>query len=448
MISIKRGLDLPISGAPEQTIEDARPVRQVALLGSDYVGMKPTMHVREGDQVRLGQVLFDDKKTPGVVYVAPAGGTVSAIHRGAKRVLRSVVIDVDDTAEAERYAVIGPEAIAGAAAADVEQVLIASGLWTALRTRPYSRVPAPGSRPRSIFVTAMDTNPLAADPAVVIAPHAEAFNHGLDALARLTDGPLYLCTAPDAAIPDGNDARIRRETFAGPHPAGLAGTHIHFLDPVGAARTVWSIGYQDVIAIGRTLMDGVLFTERVVALGGPPLERPRLLRTRLGASTDELVAGEAAGRDVRVVSGSILSGRTARSAEAFLGRFHVQISVLAEDRERELLHYLRPGADRFSLFPIYLSRFLGKRRFDLTTSANGSARAMVPIGTFESVMPLDILPTQLLRALLVGDVDTSIGLGCLELDEEDLALCTYACPSKYEYGPVLRKLLTTIEKEG
>ncbi|MEE4383982.1 MAG: Na(+)-translocating NADH-quinone reductase subunit A [Pseudomonadales bacterium] len=448
MISIKRGLDLPISGTPQQTIEDARPVRQVALLGPDYVGMKPTMQVREGEAVRLGQPLFDDKKTEGVLFTAPAAGTVSAIHRGAKRSLQAVVIDVDDGAGAERFETLGPEAVAAADPAAIEATLLASGLWTALRTRPFSRIPAPGSRPHSLFVTAIDTHPLAADPQVVIEPHAEAFGHGLDLLARLVDAPVHLCTAPDARIPDGNDARIRRETFAGPHPAGLPGTHIHFLDPVGPSKTVWTIGYQDVIAIGRTFLDGVLFTERVVALGGPPVARPRLLRTRLGASVDELLAGETDGGELRPISGSIFAGRTARGALAFLGRYHGQVSVLAEDRERELFHYLRPGKDRFSVLPVFVSKLFGGKRFDFTTTANGSPRAMVPVGSYERVMPLDILPTQLLRALLVGDIDNAIALGALELDEEDLALCTFACPGKYEYGPVLRKLLTTIEKEG
>lgn len=448
MIRIKRGLDLPIKGAPEQTIEDARPVRQIAVLGPDYVGMKPTMHVSEGDRVRLGQVLFDDKKTEGVVYTAPASGTVSAINRGAKRVLLSVVIDVDDDGDAESFDTITPEQVAGVDADAVAKVLVASGLWPALRTRPHSRVPAPDSRPRSIFVTAMDTQPLAADPVTVIAGQRDAFAHGLDLLARLTDGPVYLCTAPGADVPTGNDARIRHETFAGPHPAGLAGTHIHFLDPVGPERSVWSIGYQDVIAIGATLASGRLFTERVVALGGPPVTRPRLLRTRLGAAVDELVAGETEGGELRAISGSVLTGHVARGGLSFLGRFHQQISVLAEDREREMLHYLRPGSDKFSVYPAFVSALSGDRTFDMTTSANGSPRAMVPIGTYERVMPMDILPTQLLRALLVGDLDTAIALGCLELDEEDLALCTFACPGKYEYGPVLRATLDRIHKEG
>ncbi|HSG89582.1 MAG TPA: Na(+)-translocating NADH-quinone reductase subunit A [Pseudomonadales bacterium] len=452
MIRIKRGLDLPISGSPEQKIEEGGPVHQVAVLGPDHVGMKPTMRVAEGDRVRLGQPLFEDKKNPGVLFTAPATGTVSAINRGAKRVLHSVVIDVDAAAEAagevESFEAIGPDQISAVDADAVEAALIASGLWVALRTRPFSTTPAPGSRPRSIFVTAIDTAPLAADPLAIIDGHRDAFAHGLDVLARLTDGPVFLCTRPDADVPKGSDARVRHETFSGPHPAGLVGTHIHFLDPVGPGRSVWHIGYQDVIAIGATLTSGRLFVERTVALGGPPVTEPRLLRTRLGAAVEPLVTGETDAAGLRVISGSVLSGRTARGAFGFLGRFDTQLSVIREDHEREMLHYLRAGVNKFSVFPVFASRLFGGKRFDLTTSTNGSARAMVPIGTYEEVMPLDILPTQLLRALLVGDLDNAIALGCLELDEDDVALCTFACPGKYEYGPVLRATLNRIQKEG
>ena len=339
--------------------------------------------------------------------------------------------------------------VAAASREQVRDLLVATGLWPALRTRPFSRTPGIDDVPHSIFVTAVDTAPLAADPRVVIAERAEDFSHGLDLLAKLTDGALHLCVGDDAdAIPSGNDARIRREAFSGPHPAGLAGTHIHFLDPVGPNKTVWTIGYQDVIAIGRTAASGSYCNERVVALGGPPVDRPRLLRTVQGASLVELTAGETTGNAVRVLSGSVLTGHIARGALAFLGRFHVQVSALVEDMDREFLHYLRPGTDRFSVFPVFASKWFGSKRFPMTTSANGSARAMVPIGTFEDVVPMDMLPTQLLRALLVGDLDTAIALGALELDEDDVALCTFACPGKYEYGPVLRSTLDRIHKEG
>ncbi|HCM06185.1 MAG TPA: NADH:ubiquinone reductase (Na(+)-transporting) subunit A [Oceanospirillales bacterium] len=444
MIKIKQGLDLPITGTPEQQIGQGNTVTEVAVVGPDYVGMKPTMAVKEGDRVKKGQVLFTDKKTAGVQYTAPASGVVKAINRGDRRVFLSVVVAVEGSEEIT-FQSYPADKLSDVSREDVQANLVASGLWTALRTRPYSKAPALDSVPASIFVTAMDTNPLAADPVLVIAEQPEAFKSGLQILKRLTEGNLYVCKAPGANIPVAGVETT--EEFSGPHPAGLAGTHIHSLDAASAAKTVWSVGYQDVIAIGQLFTTGSLNSERVISLAGPKVTKPRLVRTLLGANLTELTAGELAEGENRLVSGSVFGGRTAAGGLAFLGRFHNQVSVLEEGRDRPLLHYLRPGFERFSVLPIYISRFLNKT-FNFTTSTNGSERAMVPVGTYERVMPLDVLPTQLLRALIVEDMEVAVNLGALELDEEDLALCTYTCPGKYEYGPILRTNLTRIEQEG
>ncbi|WP_417662693.1 Na(+)-translocating NADH-quinone reductase subunit A [Pseudomonas sp.] len=445
MIKIKNGLDLPITGVPTQRIEAARPVRSVAVIGYDYHGMKPTMEVQVGDRVKLGQVLFADKKTPGVVYTAPGAGVISAIHRGERRVLQSVVIDLEGD-EQVTFAQYPAGDLAGLSHEKVRENLQQSGLWTALRTRPFSKVPAVDAVPSSIFVTAIDTHPLAADPAVVIAEHATDFENGLKVLSTLSK--VFLCKADGANIPGEQLDKVQAEAFAGPHPAGLAGTHIHFLDPVTATKSVWSIGYQDVIAVGKLFTTGQLWTERVVSLAGPVVENPRLLRTRLGASLEEITAGELQSGENRVVSGSLLGGRTAYGAFAFLGRYHQQVSCLAEGNDREMLHYLRAGVNKHSVLNIFVSKLAAAKKFAFSTTTNGSPRAMVPVGNYEAVMPLDILPTQLLRYLIVGDTEMAQKLGCLELDEEDLALCTYVCAGKYEYGPILRDNLASIEKEG
>ncbi|GIX29617.1 MAG: Na(+)-translocating NADH-quinone reductase subunit A [Porticoccaceae bacterium] len=445
MIRIRRGLDLPIAGEPEQVVREGPPIRTVALIGPDYIGMRPTMRIREGERVRLGQVLFEDKKNPGVVFTAPAAGRIAAIHRGERRVLQSVVIDVEGDEE-ETFASCADPASLGRE--QVVENLVRSGLWTALRTRPFSKVPRPDSAPHSLFVTAIDTNPLAADPRVVIRGREADFVNGLKALKQLTDGPVHLCTAPGAGIPGAEVPGVRHHEFAGPHPAGLPGTHIHFIDPVSDKKTVWYVNYQDVIAIGHLFATGRLDVSRVVSLAGPQVEAPALLRTRLGASLEELTAGRLKAGENRIVSGSVLSGRKAYGPYAFLGRYHLQVSVLLEGRHRTFMHYLSPGLDRFSVLPIYLSRLFPGRKFAFTTSTNGSERAMVPIGTYERVMPLDILPTQLLRALVVGDTEMAQKLGALELDEEDLALCSFVCVGKYDYGPILRDNLTRIEQEG
>ena len=446
MIKVRRGLDLPISGAPEQVVYDGPTISQVALVGLDYQGMKPTMAVREGDQVKLGQLLFTDKKNGSARYTAPAAGTVVAINRGERRVFQSLVIDIDgDTSETfETYAV---EQLDTLDRADVIENLVKSGQWTALRTRPFSKVPAADTMASSIFVTAMDTNPLSADPSVIVGQRREDFTSGLKILARLTNGPVNLCVAPNSTIPGDDIDGVREIVFSGPHPAGLTGTHIHFVDPVSIDKTVWSIGYQDVIAIGALFTTGCLDVRRVIAIAGPQVTQPRLLGTRLGANINQLVIGELKNDENRVISGSVLSGRQAVSEFAFLGRYHSQVSVIQEGRERQFLHYLRAGVDKHSSLPVFVSS-LTKKLFNMTTSTNGSERAMVPVGGYEKVTALDILPIQLLRSLIVGDTEMAQKLGCLELDEDDMGLYTYVCVGKYEYGRILRDNLTRIEKEG
>ncbi len=445
---IRRGLDLPIAGVPAQRIEQGGRIQHVAVLGPDFPGMKPTLLVREYDQVRKGQPLFEDKKTEGVIYTAPASGTVTAINRGRRRVLQSVVIAVGDEGDEITFTSHSASGLATLDRKAVQAQLIESGQWTAIRTRPFGKVPAPGTIPHSIFVTAIDTNPLAADPAVVIGEQEQGFRDGLAVLGRLTDGPVWLCRAPGGDFPSFEGGQVREAIFGGIHPAGNASTHIHFLDPVGMEKTVWVVGYQDVIAIGRLFTQGRLYTDRVIALGGPQVENPRLLRTRRGASLVDLTAGELKAGQTRIISGSVFNGHAGEGPMGYLGLPANQVTVLKEGNERLFFGYLSPGVDRHSIFNIYLSKLLRGRRFEVNTSTNGSERAMVPLGQYEDVMPLDILPTQLLRAIVVGDDETARGLGALELVEEDLALCSYVCAGKYDYGPILRDALTRIEQEG
>ncbi|HHL2498141.1 TPA: Na(+)-translocating NADH-quinone reductase subunit A [Yersinia enterocolitica] len=447
MIKIKKGLNIPIAGAPAQIIEEGPTIHHVALLGEEYVGMRPSMLVQEGDWVKKGQALFEDKKNPGVMFTAPASGKVSAINRGERRVLQSVVIEIDGNEQVpfEHYEESSLKQLSDE---QVQHHLLASGLWTALRTRPFSKTPVPNSRPRAIFVSAMDTQPLAANPQVIIAAESDAFNHGLTILARLTEGKVHVCHAPGQAVASYQNAQVTYNEFSGPHPAGLVGTHIHFLEPVSLNKTVWHVGYQDVIAIGKLFTRGELWTDRIVSLAGPQVEQPVLLRTRLGASLSELTAGRLKEGDNRIISGSVLSGTAFSATHGYLGRFHQQVSVIREGREKELFGWVMPGRDKYSITRTTLGHFFKHKLFAFSTDMHGGERAMVPIGNYERVMPLDILATHLLRDLLAGDTDSAAALGCLELDEEDLALCTFVCPGKYEYGPVLRDILTKIEQEG
>lgn len=452
--TIRRGLDLPIAGVPAAQIEEGAPITRVALIGLDHVGMKPRMIVEVGERVLRGQPLFEDRQAPGVLHTAPGTGTVRAIHRGDKRAFLSMVIDLDDgAAETEQVAFA---AYTGRPAAEyqseaVEALLIESGLWAAIVRRPFGRSPLPGTRPEALFITAIDSRPHAPDVAAIVKARRDDFAAGLTALRALVSGKVFLCVGAGAGVDACGVAGVDVEAFAGKHPAGLVGTHMHLLSPASIGHEQWAIGAQDVLAIGALFRSGRLDVQRVVAIGGPAAQRPRHVRTRLGADLQALTDGECAqvNGDVRVVSGSVLDGRAAGDEVlGYLGRFHEQVSLIGEGRQRELLGWLTPGLNSFSTARIYLSSLLGGKRFAMDTNTRGSQRAMVPIGMYERVMPLDILPTFLLRSLLVGDIEQAQKLGALELCEEDLALCTFVCPGKNDYGELLRACLAQIEKEG
>jgi Na+-transporting NADH:ubiquinone oxidoreductase subunit A len=440
---IRKGLDLPMAGAPDDRIEPAAPSGTVALVGADYPGLEPQVLIEEGDRVPAGAAIIRHKRDPLAILTAPGSGTVVAIHRGARRMLKSVVIELDASDTGGRIEYPGR-------LDDARQALLESGLWAAFRTRPFGRIPHSASSPRAIFVTAMDTRPLSGNPHLPIADEAEVFHAGLEVLRDLCDAPVFLCTGPEWPI--GQVEGVTHATFEGPHPAGLPGTHIHHLAPVDADRQVWHLGWQDTLAIGRLFRDRALSFERVVALGGATFARPRLLRTRLGADLEALTAGEwrvpeSAAR-TRLLSGSPLCGRRATGSERWLGRYHDQISGLAPPPAGRRLRWRRLFDGRFSFAGTFDRASGTGRTIEFTAEQNGRATALVPIDAFEKMVPMDILTEPLLRALLIGDTDQAQALGCLELVEEDMALCSFICPGKNDYGAVLRINLNRIEAEG
>lgn len=441
MYKIKKGLNLPIAGQAKGEVEPTN-CQQVAVLGPDYLGMKPTMMIQVGDRVKRGQKLFEDKKNPGVFFTAPIAGTVSAVQRGAKRMLLSVVIDRGED-DAVKFAVDDAN---NRSREQIVNTLVESGLWTSLRTRPYSKIPAPDSKPNSIFVTAMDSNPLAINPETVVAAEPEMFELGLSIVSQLTDGKTYLCKRAGSSINTCNE-RIETAEFDGPHPAGLVGTHIHLLDPVNANKTVWHLNYQDTIAIGRLFSSGELDLSRTISIAGPAASKPKFIKTIVGAAFKDILADQQLDDSIRVVNGSVFNGSFVQAETAFLSKYSLQISLLEEGTKKEFIGWFVPGRNKFSVTRAFIGS-ITKKLQNFTTSSGGSPRSMVPIGVYEKVMPLDILPTLLLKAIIVKDTDEAQRLGVLELDEEDLALCTFACPSKYEYGAILRENLEKIEQDG
>ena len=447
MIKIKKGLDVPISGAPVQTIRDSFSTKLAAVVGADFNGMKPTMAVKVGDHVKIGQVLFSDKKKPSVVFTSPCSGTIKEVNRGAKRVFQSIVIERSQSEEFVEFDSYKSKPAASYSKEEAIALLLESGHWNNLRTRPFSLCPNPESVVKAIFVTAADTHPLAAQPGKVIESLSDEFCEGLTLITHLTEGKVHVCSGPQAKLPGKDIAKTQFTQFSGPHPSGNVGTHIHHLNPVSANKAVWHLNYQDVIAIGHLLKTGHLKTQKVIALAGPKIKEPRLVTVNKGACISEIVEPNKKESSVRAISGSVLSGRTATGPFDYLGQFHSTISVIQEGMEREFFGWQKPGFDKYTVTRAYFGKYF-KKFFDFTSSAQGSLRAMVPIGSYEKVLPLDILPTQLLRALLSYDTDQAQALGCLELDEEDLSLCTFVCSSKINFGPKLRENLNIIEKEG
>jgi len=450
LIKIKKGLNVPISGEPEQTVSQGKSSKTVALVGYDYIGMKPTMVVNVGDRVKLGQLLFTDKKMAGVKFTSPGGGKVIAINRGQKRVFQSIVIQLEEKEEEVTFPSYSEKQLSELDMEKVKTNLVDSGLWPLLRARPFGKVADPATTPHSIFVTAMDSNPLAPSVETILSGKENEFRVGLKILTRLTEGKIYLCKAPGANIPSAEVPALSVEEFSGPHPAGNVGTHMHFLDPVHREKIVWHIDAQDVATIGQFFSTGRIPVERVISIAGPSFKQPRLIRTRTGAAIEDLIVDELK-EDIsesRIISGSVLSGRTADGPLAFLGRYHQQVSALAEVKKRNFFGWLSPGFKLYSKKPILISTLFRRKKFAFTTDINGGKRAIFPLGVYEEIMPMDFEMTYLLRSLMVDDVETAENLGCLELCEEDLALCSFVSPSKIEYGPVLRRNLTIIEKEG
>ncbi|MDD5321721.1 MAG: Na(+)-translocating NADH-quinone reductase subunit A [Methylococcales bacterium] len=447
MIKIKKGLNLPIKGEPRQFIGEAIPVTTVAIVGCDYHGIKPEMAVKVSDPVKKGQLVFSDKSMPAVRFTSPGTGFIKAIHRGKRRTLLSVVIELSG-AEEVVFKSYSRDQLFDLNRQQIINQLLESGLWTALRERPFSRIANPEQIPHSIFITAMDTNPLAPAIDQILNGNEQDFETGVNLLSRLTDGAVFLCKAPETKIAELSVKNLSIQVFKGPHPSGNAGTHIHFLDPVYRGKSVWYIGLQDVIAVGKLFSNGKLYTDRIISLAGPSVKNPRLIKTRLGAAVEDLICGELVDGEHRAISGSILSGYHAIGEIAYLGRYHQQVSVLPEYRQRKLFGWLSPGLNQFSIKNIVLSKFIPGRKCNFTTSTHGDVRSILPSGNFERVMPLDIMPLFLIRALAVNDLEEAENLGCLELDEEDLALCAFVCPSKQEFGPMLRRNLALLEEEG
>ena len=434
MIKISKGLDLPISGTPDPVISDTPKVTTVSLLGNDFTGMKPTMLVKSGDIVKRGTKIFEDKKNPGVFFTSPAGGVVKEISRGDRRKFLSIDIEIADNEDHVEFDTNE----------NIRNLLINSGLWNAFRSRPFNRTPSIDSSPNAIFINACDTNPLAVDPYFIIKEDLKHFNRGIKALYENFSCPIHCCY--QNADFDLSVEGITYHQFSGPHPSGLTSTHINKIYPVNLKRIAWTIGYQDVISIGYLLEHSFLRTHKLIALGGPSVFNPSLIKARISANIDELTAGKLE-TGSRVISGSVLYGHASEGVMNYLGFYDSLISAIPDQANDIFLNWLMPGSKLHSKLNVFISSFLKPSNFIFNTSVNGGDRAIVPVGSYDEVLPMDILVPQLLKALVVGDREQAVDLGMLELAPEDLAVCSYICPSKYDYCSILANNLNELYLE-
>jgi Na+-transporting NADH:ubiquinone oxidoreductase subunit A len=438
VIKISKGLDLPISGLPINTISDEPKVSSVALLSNDFIGMKPTMLVKEGETVKAGQKIFEDKKNNGVYFTSPAGGIVKDINRGDKRRFLSIEIDIKDIEEFVNFDMDD-------SVDQIKDCLINSGLWNAFRTRPFNRTPGINEIPDAVFINCCDSNPLSIDPYEIILLNKTEFDEGLNVLTNFFSCNINLCYQNDNF--DTSVEKINYYQFKGPHPSGLSSTHISNIYPVNLNRKVWTINYQDIISIGYLKQNNEIRTLKYISLAGPSVYEPSLIKVRIGGNIDEITAGKIEPNS-RIISGSVLHGHKSEGVMNYLGYYDSQISVIADEVNNIFMNWLMPGSSLHSKLNVFLSSFIKPEKFTFNTSIGGGNRAIVPISSYEEVIPMDILVTQLLKALVVSDIDMAIDLGMLELVPEDLALCSYVCPSKYDYSSILMDNLNKLYLES
>jgi len=398
----------------ELDLNETWSVSRVALLGCDYRGVNFELLCEEGDQVAAGSALMRDARRPSIVFTSPGAGSVARIERGLRRKLVSLQINLDETADTTRYT--PPET---QDKPSLRAFMLESGAWTALRTRPFGNIPNPDGEPAAIFITAMESEPLAPAPLPVINSFAAEFSAGVNALAEISAATLYVCHSRGCSLPVDESVKLRCVPFAEGHSAGLPGVHINALCPIGfSGGEVWHIGYQDVISLGHLLLHGTAWLERVISIAGSAVQDPGMFRVPRGASISDLLKAESYQGPVRVLSGSALRGQTARAGEAYLGARHNQITVLPDT-----------GTDS-------------------SPDRQATTGVLIPNDELEALAPPGIYPVPLMRALQVGDVDRARELGALELVEEDLALLSYACLSKCDYGLLLRNVLNQLEGAG
>lgn len=442
-ITLSKGLNIRLKGDAEKTLREFTALH-FAVKPTDFIGVFPRMLVKEGDAVKAGTPLFIDKHRENICFPSPVSGMVSEIKRGDKRVLLEVRIEPDGKNEQERFGTADPASLTKA---EITEKLLKSGLWSLIRQRPYGIIANPDQTPKAIHISAFDTAPLAPDYDFIVKGKGELFQTGLDALAKLTDNKVHLNIGNNTSAKEFlNSRNVDITTFKGPHPAGNVGIQIHHIDPINKGDIVWFAGVQDVITIGNLFKQGVYNSEIILALAGSEVVKTGYYKTRRGACIGKLIEGNIKEGNVRYISGNVLTGTQIRP-DSFTGYYDSAVTVIPEGNYHEFLGWALPGLDKLSFSRSFPSWLMPGKKYTVDTNLHGGERAFVMTGQFEKVLPMDIYPLQLLKAILVEDIDLMENLGIYEVEPEDFALCEFIDTSKTEIQTILRKGLETMRKE-
>ena len=441
-IKIKKGLDIKLQGAADKVMGTAS-AKTYSLKPTDFHGVTPKLVVRVGDEVKAGSPIFFDKYNPVVQYTSPVSGEVVEINRGAKRKLLEIKILADSNMTYESYS---PKM---GSRSELIESLTASGLWACIKMRPYDLIANPDDSPKAIVVSAFDSAPLGADMDYILHGREEDFQAGLDALTKLTEGPVHLNTHSELTTSNvfQSAKNVTKNTFSGPHPSGLVGVQINKLSPINKGERVWSVDAQHVAMIGSFMKTGKVDMTKVIAVAGSMVERPRYYRIITGAQLSEVMKDAGLSSEPsRVISGNVLTGE-AIGSEGCLGFYHNQVTAIPEGGHSEFMGWVAPNVDKYSFFRNYFSWLMPSKQYDLNTNENGEWRPFVVTGEYEKVMPMDIMPLQLLKAMTVGDIELMENLGIYEVAPEDFALCEFICPSKSKMQQLVRETLDMAHEE-
>ena len=443
VIKLRKGLNIKLKGSAEKALDKLPVPATVALKPTDFPGLTPKLSVKVDAEVKAGDALFYDKYHPEILFTAPLGGKVISINRGERRKILEVVISTDEKVGSAAFTKADPS---GLSAEEVKEQILKSGLWPFIKKRPYGIIANPEEKPKAIYISTFDTAPLAPDYNFVMEGQMETFQTGVNALAKLTEGKVNLGVNAGSAFTSVKNVVVN--SFEGPHPAGNVGIQIANTNPINKGEVVWTINVQDVLFIGRLFETGNVDFTRTVALAGSEVKTPKYVQTVLGAPMKDLVDGKLIKTDYnkRIISGNVLTG-TKVSEKCFLSYYDSLVSVIPEGDEYEFLGWADPGFNKFSATKAYFGKLFPKKEYTMNANIHGGERAFVLSNQYEKLVPMDILPVYLLKAILVNDIDKMENFGIYEVVEEDFALCEYACTSKIEVQKILREGINTMIKE-